>query len=170
MWRVSYFARVRIGIAILLFVVLNSAVRESISTLFRSRNLGQTHYISQYEERFADLHRFLPANQTAFYIDDFDESSDQCDAFYLAQYSLAPAVLVAVDSKCGCSGRSSTQTPSLVVENLHDPENDPYLLHLFPTEYFDAHPRKDQFQLASVRSVSVRDFGHGLRLYAEFGK
>lgn len=158
------------GIALLCLVVLNSAVRQSISTLFHSRNLGQTHYISQYEQRFAEVNRFVPPNQIIFYIDDFDESSDQCDAFYLAQASLTPTVLVAFDSNCGSTAMLPSHGSRLVLENLHDPQNDPYLLSLFPSKYFEAQPRNDRLKLASVHSVLLRDFGHGVRLYTLLDK
>lgn len=165
MWRVSYFARVQIGIALLSLVVLNCAVRQSASTLFRSGSLKQTHYITQYEQRFAELHRVLPPKQTILYIDDFDESADQCDAFYMAQYSLTPAVLVALGSNCGSAAASPSKNPRMMLENFHDPYTEPYLLNLFPIRYFDAHEHHGEFTNASLRSVLVRDFGHGVRLY-----
>jgi len=166
MWCISYSLRVKFGIALLVLVVLNSSVRESIATLHSSRDFGQTHFIPQYEARFEELHHSLSANQIVFYVDDFDESSDQCDAFYMAQYALAPTVLVAFDSNCGCAAKSSMGRPRLVVENLHDPRNDPYLLHLFPGKYFEPQPRNQRFRIASRQHTQVRDFGHGLRVYA----
>jgi hypothetical protein len=165
MWMIPYSTRVKMGIALLSLVIINSALRQSVSTLFHSRNLEQTHYISQYERRFADVKRFLPPDQIVFYIDDFDESSDQCDAFYLAQYSLTPTVLAAYDSKCGSAAILSSHNSRLVLENFHDPPNDPYLLSLFPSKYFEDQTRNDPFKLASVHRVLLRDFGHGVRLY-----
>lgn len=166
MWRISYFVRVEMGIGLLALVVLNSAIRELISTLFRSRDLRQTHYIAQYEQRFAELHHFLPPNQTIFYVDDFNKSSDQCDAFYLAQYSLAPTVLVAFNSQCGSPTMPPSHDSRLLVENFHDTQGDSYLVRFFPIQYFATSPPTDQLILASMHPVLLRDFGHGLRLYS----
>jgi hypothetical protein len=167
---IPYSTRVKIGIALLSLVTLNSTLRQSVSTLFHSRDLGQTHYISQYEQRFAEVKRCLPPNQIVFYVDDFDESPDQCDAFYLAQYSLTPTVLAPFDSKCGSAATLSSHNPRLILENFHDPQNDPYLLRLFPSKYFEGQTRNDRFKLESVHRVLRRDFGHGVRLYTVVDK
>ena len=147
---IPYSTRVKVGIALLSLVILNSTLRQSFSTLFHSQNLSQTHYISQYERRFTEVKRFLPPDQIIFYIDDFDESSDQCDAFLLTQYSLTPTVLAAFDSKCGSAAILSSHNSRLVLENFHDPQNDPYLLSLLPSNYFESQTRNDRFKLASV--------------------
>ncbi|MGB9434243.1 MAG: hypothetical protein WBQ89_18505 [Candidatus Acidiferrum sp.] len=167
---IPYSTRVKMGVVLLSLVILNSTLRQSVSTLFHSQNLLQTHYISQYERRFAEVKRFLPPNQIVFYIDDFDESLDQCDAFYLTQYSLTPTVLAAFDSNCGSAEILSSHNSRLVLENFHDPQNDPYLLSLLPSNYFEAQPRNDRFKFASVHRVLLRDFGHGVRLYTVLDK
>ena len=162
---IPYSTRVKMGMALVSLVILNSTLRQSVSTLFHSQNLGQTHYISQYERRFEEVKRFLPPNQIVFYIDDFDESPDQCDAFYLAQYSLTPTVLAAFDSKCKSAAVLSSHNSRLVLENFHDPQNAPYLFSLFPSKYFEDQTRNDRFKPANVHRVLLRDFGHGVRLY-----
>jgi hypothetical protein len=164
MWYLSYPARVKLGIALLLLVVLNSTIRASISTLFHSHNLTKTHYIAQYERRFVKLQHVSSTNQFIFYVDDFDRSSDQCDAFYLTQYALAPAILVTFDSSCGSAAIPPTRGPRLIVENFHDPEEDSYLLGLFPSKYFAPQTRNDQF-IASVHNVPITNFGDGLRVF-----
>jgi hypothetical protein len=167
---IPYSTRVKMGVVLLSLVILNSTLRQSVSTLFHSQNLLQTHYISQYERRFTEVKRFLPPDQTVFYIDDFDESADLCDAFLLTQYSLTPTVLAAFDSKCGSAAIPSSHNSRLLLENFHDPRNDPYLLSLLPSNYFEDQTRNDRFKLASVHRVLLRDFGHGVRLYTVLDK
>lgn len=167
---IPYSTRVKMAITLLSLVILNSTLRQSVSTVFHSRDLGQTHYISQYEWRFAEVKSFLPPNQIVFYIDDFYEHPDHCDAFYLAQYSLTPTVLAAFDSKCGSAAMMSSRNSRLVLENFHDPQNAPFLLGLFPSKYFEDRTRNDGFKLASEHRVLLTDFGQGVRLYTLLDK
>ena len=66
---IPYSTRVKVGIALLSLVILNSTLRQSFSTLFHSQNLSQTHYISQYERRLSaiiSIRIFLNARRAGF--------------------------------------------------------------------------------------------------------
>ena len=167
MWRMDYSLRVKMGIALLALVPLQTTLQDFTISLSSFRSLPQVDNISRYEQRFAEVRRDLPPNQIVFYIDDFDEHHlKQCDAFTLAQYSVAPTVLAAFDSKCRTSAVLSAPNSRLVLTNFHDEQNEPYLLDLFPSDYFKGRAGKDPFRfVSSYRLVLVRDFGRGVRLY-----
>jgi hypothetical protein len=135
----GYSTRVKLGIAFIVFVILTPTLRQLPYTLSAFRALPQTDDISQYERRFTDVKHFLPPDQPVSYRDEFDKFSEQCKAFFLAQYSLAPTVLVALDSKCRSSDEVSAHRARLVLDNFHDPRNEPYLLRLFPNTDFPPH-------------------------------
>lgn len=176
MLEIPYSVRVRLGIALIVVVVLTSGLRQLKSTLSSVRVSPRLDDISQYEQRFAELRHSLPSNLFVSYSDEFATVSKQCNAFVLAQYSLAPTVLAAVDSECGrvnSGGGVSPRASRFVLYNSHDPRLDPYLLRLFPNTYFEPYntfsftgnqlTRADQL-------VLIKDFGHGVRLYARADK
>lgn len=113
MWGIRYSARVKLAIALIVFVILISTLHQLTSTLSSFRTLPQMDAISQYDRRFTEVKHFLPPSQIVSYRDDLDKSPDPCYAFRLAQYSLAPVVLVALDSKCGSSDEVSAHGPDL---------------------------------------------------------
>jgi hypothetical protein len=131
------------------------------------RGLPQTDDISQYERRFTEVKQFLAPNQIVAYRDDFDKVSEQCRAFYLAQYSVAPTVLVALDSKCDSSDEASALRSRFVLDNFHDSVNEPYLLRLFsdtgvPPYNSPVHVGGGQLSDMAL----LKDFGLGIKLYS----
>lgn len=169
---VRYSTRVKLGLALIVFVILTSTLRQLTSTLSSFRALPQTDDISQYERRFTAVKHSLPPNQIISYSDEYAEFPGQCNAFILARYSLAPTVLDAPDSYCHITdaGQVSSQRSGLILYNSHDPRHEPYLLHLFPDTYF--RPRNNPVSFAgghlsdAAQVVLVKDFGLGVRLYA----
>jgi hypothetical protein len=165
-----YSTRVNLGIALIVFVILAPTLRQLPSTLSALRALPQADDISQYERRFTEVKQFLPPNQIVSYRDEFDKLSKQCDAFVLAQYSLAPTVLVALNSKCRCSNEVSSYRSRLVLDNSHDPRKEPYLLRLFPETYFPAHNNPPSIARDRISGaddvILLDDFGIPVELYA----
>lgn len=169
-----YSSRVDLAIAIIVLAVLTPSIRQLPSTVSALRGLTQTDDVSQYERRFTEVKQFLPADQAVAYRDDFDKLSEQCKAFYLAQYSLAPALLVALDSKCDSSVEASGLNSRFVLDNFHDSRDEPYLLHLFsdtgvPSENHPVDVARGQLS-DSDHLVLIKDFGHGVKLYSREGK
>jgi hypothetical protein len=169
-----YSTRVKLGIAFIVLVVLAPTVRQLPYTLSTFRAPPQSDDISQYERRFTGVKQFLPSDQLVGYRDDFDKVSEQCKAFYLAQYSLAPAVLVALDSKCSSSDEASALRSRFLMDNFHDPRNEPYLLHLFsdtgvPPNNNPVHISGRQLSGAE-HLVLLKDFGLGVKLYSRSDK
>jgi hypothetical protein len=167
--------RVNLGIALIVLVILVPTLRQLASTVSSFRALPQTDDISLYERRFNEVKPFLPPNQPVAYRDEFDKLSKQCDAFVLAQYSLAPTVLVALDSKCRSSDEVSLHRSRLVLYNFHDPRNEPYLLRLFPNTYFESHTNPafsggDRPSGADNNMVLLKGFDLGIQLYARTDK
>jgi hypothetical protein len=164
-----YSTRVKLGITLIVLVILNSNLRQLRSTVSSFGALAQIDDISQYEQRFIGVKQFLPANQFVAYRDEFDKVSQQCDAFFLAQYALAPTVLVAFDSECRSSDQVVARKSRLVLDNFHDPRNEPYLLRLFPSNYFQPqfHPASTgRDQLYDADDVVLFDEPDlGLKLY-----
>jgi len=162
--------RARLGISLIVLVTLASAFRQLRSTN-PFRDLPQTDDISQYEQRFTEARQYLPPNQIVSYRDEFAPFSRQCNAFVLAQYSVAPTVLAVLDSPCGHmngAGEVSSDQPAFLLENFHDLQSQPYLLRLFPSTYF--HTQEDPAPVSShtVRAAEMvlfHDFGLGVRLY-----
>lgn len=169
-----YSTRVNLGIALIVLVILTSTLRQLTSTASSLRALPQTDDISQYERRFTEVRHLLPPNQLVAYRDEFDKFAHQCDAFVLAQYSLAPTVLVALDSKCRSSDEVSSRSARLVLDNSHDPRDERYLMRLFPSPYFQPHNNPGSHgggRLSAADDiVLLNDFGLGVRLYARGGK
>jgi hypothetical protein len=169
-----YSTRVNLGLAVIVLVILTSTLRQLSSTLSSFRALPQTDDISQYERRFTAVRHLLPPNQLVAYSDEFDKLTSQCAAFVLAQYSLAPTVLVALDSKCRSSGEVSSHRARLVLENFHDPRNERYLLRLFPSTYFQPNNNPGSHgggRLSGADGiVLLSDSGLGVRLYARGDK
>lgn len=165
-----YSTRVKLGIAFIVFVILTPTLRQLPRTLSALRALPQADDISQYERRFTEVKQFLLPNQIVSYRDEFDKLSKQCDAFVLAQYSLAPTVLVALNSKCKCSNEESSHRSRLVLDNSHDPRKEPYLLRLFPKTYFQAHNNSPSIARGRFSGaddvILLDDFGLPVELYA----
>ena len=167
-----YSGRVRLGIALLVLVILTPTLRQLPNTLSSFRALPQTDDISQYERRFTAVKQLLPPDQFVSYRDDFDKLSER--AFVLAQYSLAPTVLVAYDSKCSSSDEATALGSRFVLDNFHDPRNEPYLLRLFsdtgvPPNNNPVHVSRDQLSGAE-HLVLLKDFGLGVKLYSRRDK
>jgi hypothetical protein len=166
MWRMDYSLRVTMGIALLALVSLHTTLQDLTISLSSLRSLPPVDNISRYEQRFAEARHYLPPDQIILYLDDFDEQAEQCDAFALAQYSVAPTVLAAFDSKCRNSQALSALSSRLLLANFHDEQKEPYLLSLFPSKYFGGRVGKDPYRFVRAdRLVLVRDFGRGVRLY-----
>jgi hypothetical protein len=162
-----YSTRVKLGIALIVLAILKPTIRQLPSTLSALRGLPQTDDISQYERRFTEVKQFLAPNQIVAYRDDFDKVSEQCRAFYLAQYSVAPTVLVALDSKCDSSDEASALRSRFVLDNFHDSVNEPYLLRLFsdtgvPPYNSPVHVGGGQLSDMAL----LKDFGLGIKLYS----
>ncbi len=170
----NYSTRVKLGIALIVFVALVPNLWRLKNSISSFHKLPQTDYISQYERRLTGVAYLLPPDQIVAYIDDFIKFPDaRCYAFVLAQYSLAPTVLATLDSPCGYirnTKQVSSRMSRLVLENTHDPRTEPYLLYVFPKEYFE--PNSDI--IYSTRDtlshldqlILLKDFGTGVRLYA----
>jgi hypothetical protein len=174
---VSYPTRVKLAIAFIVFVILTSTLRQLSSTLSSFRASPQIDDITQYERRFAEVKYFLPPNQIISYSDEFAKFSGQCKAFVLAQYSLAPTVLHALDSDCGRisgTGSVSSEMSRLILDNSHDSGREPDLLRLFPNAYFQPQDSQDSvagdYRVAANQTVLLKDFGLGVRLYTRGGK
>jgi len=174
---IRYATRVKLGMAFIVLVILASTLRQLTSTLSSFRALPLTDDISLYEQRFNEVKHFLPPNQIVSYSDEFAKTAKNCNAFVLAQYSLAPTILAVLDSKCGYisnSGEVSSHRSRLVLDNSHDPRHEPYLLRLFPSTYFQ--PDNNPISIAggnffhADQIVLLHDFGLGVRLYARGGK
>lgn len=155
--RFSRLARTQLGIVLIVGLILTISIRHLYFAIARLRSLPPKSYVSRYEQRFSDVKSFLRPNQIVIYTDDFTSSSEECDAFVLAQYSIAPTILATPHSPCG---HLSDNTPGLfesglLLENLHDPKTEPYLQFLFP----------QTFRTGSRLSASVdREFSHGEHL------
>ena len=169
-----YSGRVRLGIALFVLVILPTTLRQLPKVLSSFRALPPIDDISQYERRFGGVRQLLPPDQVVWYRDDFDKISEQCNAFYLAQYSLAPTVLVAFNSKCASSDEASALGSRFVLDNFHDARNEPYLVSLFsttgvPPNNNPAHVGERQLPGAE-HMVLVKDFGLGVKLYSRGNK
>ena len=170
----GYSTRVKLAIAFMALVLVLPTIREVPRTLSAMRALPQTDDISQYERRFTGVKQFLPSDQPVSYRDDFDKISEQCKPFYLAQYSLAPTVLVALDAKCDSSDEASARRSRLVLDNFHDAGSEPYLLRLFadtgvPPNNNPAHAGGRPLS-GPARAVLLKDFGLGVKLYSRGNK
>jgi hypothetical protein len=169
-----YSTRVKLGISLIVFVILTPTIRQLRYTLSAFRSLPQTDDISQYERRFTEVKQFLPPDQFVSYRDEFDKISEQCKAFYLAQYSLAPTVLVALDSRCSSSDEATALRSRFVLDNFHDPRREPYLLRLFSDT--GVPPNKNPApvgvgQLSGAEHmVLLNDFGLEVKLYSRGDK
>jgi hypothetical protein len=167
-----YSGRVRLGIGFFVLVILTPTLRQLPNTLSSFRALPQTDDISQYERRFTGVKQLLPPDQFVSYRDDFGKISEQ--AFSLAQYTLAPTVLVACDSKCSSSDKATALRSRFVLDNFHEPRNEPYLLRLFsdtgvPPYKNSASADRDQSS-GEEHLVLLKDFGLGVKLYARRDK
>jgi len=171
--QVRYATRIKLGLALIVLVILVPSLRQLTSTLASFRALPATDDISEYEQRFAEVKHFLPTDQIVSYSDEFARNSQKCNAFVLAQYSLAPTVLAVLDSQCGHiegTGEVSSHRSRLILDNSHDPQHEPYLLRLFPNTYFQP-PNNPVSSIEGHLSRSdqpalFKDFGLGVRLYA----
>jgi hypothetical protein len=165
-----YSTRVKLGIALLVLVILTPTLRQLPYTLSAFRALPQTDDISQYERRFTGVKQFLPPDRPVSYRDEFDKIAEQCRPFYLAQYSLAPTVLVALDSKCDSSDEASALRSRFVLDNFHDARNEPYLLHLFSDTGVPPNnnpvPASGGQIFGAEHMVLLKDFGHGVEIYS----
>lgn len=172
----GYLTRIKLGITVIVVVALKSNLWQLKGTLASFRAAPQVDDISQYERRFTQVKHFLSPDQLVSYRDEFANVAGQCNTFVLAQYSLAPTVLDPMDPGCDVSvtGETSSHEPRLVLGNSLDPEHDPYLLHLFPSSYFQ--PRNNEVSLAggrlsrADRLVFLNDVGLGVRLYTRGDK
>ena len=175
-----YFARIKLGMALIVFLALVPALWQVMSALSSFRTLPQTDPISQYEKRFTGVADVLPANQIVFYRDDLDKSAELlggCVALELAQYSLAPTVLDVLDSRCDHltgDDKPSARKSGLVLENVHDPQGEPYLLDLFPITSLQPHTNRvsstEGEESSADQIVPLKDFGHGVRLWPRRGQ
>lgn len=173
---VPFSTRVRLGIGLIALVAVASTLRQLQSTS-SFHSLRQTDDVSQYEQRFTEVRHSLPFDQIVAYRDEFAPFSRQCNAFVLAQYSVAPTVLAVLDSQCGHmndTGEVSSRRSGLLLENFHDFRNEPYLLRLFPTTYFQPDQNSAPVVKAqgarAAQMVLLNDFGLGVRLYARGDK
>jgi|SRR5580658_1053785 hypothetical protein len=168
---VGYSTRVKLGVACLVFVTLAPTLRKLASSFSFMRAASSTNDISLYEGRFSDVKHYMPPNQVVPYGDEFAAFPGECNAFILAQYALAPTVLDARGSECApltADGRKSAGVSPIVLLNLHDPQDDPYLVSLFPSSYFQARNHADLVDPGDLpkadQMVLIRDFGHGVQL------
>jgi hypothetical protein len=169
-----YSGRVRLGIALFVLVILPTTLRQLPKILSAFRALPPIDDISQYERRFGGVKQLLPPDQVVWYRDDFDKISEQCEALELAQYSLAPTVLVGFNSKCDSSDETSALGSRFVLDNFHDARIEPYIVSLFssigvPPNNNPAHGVGRQLPGAE-HIVLVKDFGLGVKLYSRGDK
>jgi hypothetical protein len=168
---VGYSTRVKVCMALLVLATLGPNLRKLPSSFSFLRAAPKTNDISLYERRFSDVKHYLPRNQVIPYADEFAAIPGECNAFILAQYALAPTVLDARGSECApltADGRKSAEQSPLILLNWHDPQNDPYLISLFPSSYFQARSHTglgDEGDPSKAgQTVLLRDFGHGVQL------
>jgi hypothetical protein len=163
--------RARLGIVFIVGVVLAISARQLYSAITHLRALPPTSYASQYEQRFSEVKRSLQRAQIVSYKDDFI-MPEECGAFVLAQYSVAPVILATQHSICG---HLSDKTPGLslrselLLENLHDPRIEPYLPHLFPQRFglwTQLRASANRESSPGEQVVLLKDFGQGVKLYA----
>jgi hypothetical protein len=107
---ISYPVRARLGIVVVIAVILTTSLRQLHSAIMHSHVPPQMSYVSRYEQRFSKVKSFLRPAQIVAYEDDFTMSPEKYNAFVLAQYSLAPAILAIQHSRCG---HLSDKTPGL---------------------------------------------------------
>lgn len=162
-------SRARIGAALITVFSLYSTARP---LLLEAHFWSQRQNILKYEERFDQVKKYLPPNQIVGYSDNFaSQPEKECNAFALAQYSLAPVALETICSQCGYVAKTSqvsARWSGLFLENLNNPKTDPYLVNLMPAQYFQSNtPASDETNLLypSNQVYLVRDFGNGVRLY-----
>jgi hypothetical protein len=171
-FEVLYASRVRLGVALIALLSVYSTARALESALLSIRWFAGDNII-KYESRFAQLEKYLPPDGIVGYSDDFtSQPGKECNAFVLAQYSLAPSVLETVCSQCGYVAKTkqaSAYWSGLLLLNLHNPKTDPYLLNLIPPKYFETQSNRMTLtpsQLFPTNQIwLVRDFGDGVRLY-----
>jgi hypothetical protein len=160
--------RIRIGVMLIVVFSLYSTVRPLLSVI---HSLSPMADVFKYETRFDQVKKYLPPDQIVGYSDNFTSQPEkECAAFVLAQYSLAPVALETMCSKCGYVAKTSqvsARWSGLFLENLNDSKAEPYLLDLFPIEYFQSNSLASARDLAypSNQIYLVQDFGHGVRLY-----
>jgi hypothetical protein len=174
---VGYSTRVKVCMALLVFATLGPNLRKLPSSFSFLRAAPNTNDISRYEQRFSDVKHYLPRNQVVPYGDEFAAFPGECNAFILAQYALAPTVLDARGSECApltIDGRKSAEQSPIMLLNWHDPQDEPYLVRLFPSSYFQARNHTglgDEGDPSKAdQMVLIRDFGNGVQLYAREGK
>jgi hypothetical protein len=170
-----YSPRIKLGMALIVFLTLVPAIWQAMSALSSFHTLPRTDAISQYEKRFRGVADVLPANQIVFYRDDLDKSVQhfgRCRALELAQYSLAPTVLDVLDSRCDHltgDDKPSARKSGLVLENVLDPQGEPYLLDLFPITFLQPRSNRSSStkggESGADQIVPLKDFGHGVRLW-----
>ena len=92
--RIGYATRVKVGMLLLLIAT------GLINNLFYARvlrssssPLGQD-YVSPADERFAQLKTDLPARGVVGYISDETDVNERTKKYYMAQYALAPLIVV----------------------------------------------------------------------------
>ena len=92
--RIGYATRVKLGVLLLLVLtgLLNNVF---YARLIRSTSspLGQD-YVSPADEKFAQLKTDLPARGVVGYISDETDVNERTKKYYLAQYALAPLIVV----------------------------------------------------------------------------
>jgi len=168
--QVSYLARIRLAICLIVLLVLSSSLLELKSDIAILRSLPKVDDISAYEQRFESVKPLLPSGRIVPYSDDF---GNQCKPFVLAQYALAPVILAMQQSKCGHiddNAAARSITANLLLENSHSPEMKPYELRLFPEDQQEggvsSDPNSNRSFLPGGQSILLKDSGNGVKLYA----
>ena len=92
--RIGYATRVKLGVLLLLVLtaLLNNLFFVRL-TRSASSPFGQD-YVSPADERFAQLKNDLPARGVVGYISDETDVNERTKKYYLAQYALAPLIVV----------------------------------------------------------------------------
>jgi hypothetical protein len=158
--------RVRFGVALIVILSIWSTVRPMEPMFSTSDLFPQEDSVFKYETRFDQVKKYLPADQIIGYSDDFlSRTQNAADAWVLARYALAPSVLQR--GYVPKTKQISAHWSGLLLENLHDPKADPYLLSLFPSKYFESQSNAPapNWLFPTNRLSLIRDFGHGVRLY-----
>ena len=92
--RIGYATRVNIGVLLLLiFTCLLNNLFHVRLTRSSSSPYAQD-YVSPADERFAQLKADLPARGVIGYVSDETEVNERTKKYYLAQYALAPLIVV----------------------------------------------------------------------------
>jgi hypothetical protein len=92
--RIGYATRVKLGVLLLLVLtaLLNNLFFVRL-TRSASSPFGQD-YVSPADERFASLKTDLPAHGVVGYTSDETDVNERTKKYYLAQYALAPLIVV----------------------------------------------------------------------------